>query len=142
VLSSDSLSYDFYSNGPKGRIKKTIKFQPELELGTNVYNLMFGDHVENANFIDDSTVSDNGDHKAVLRTVAEAVDFFFNINPTAIILIRGSSPARMRLYQMGIASAWQEIKERYDILGKCNNNWKPYKKGVNYEAFLVFKKIA
>jgi len=48
----------------------------------------------------------------------------------------------MRLYQMGIASAWQEIKERYDILGKCNNNWKPYKKGVNYEAFLVFKKIA
>ena len=103
---------------------------------------MFGDHVENANFIDDSTVSDNGDHKAVLRTVAEAVDFFFNINPTAIILIRGSSPARMRLYQMGIASAWQEIKERYDILGKCNNNWKPYKKGVNYEAFLVFNKIA
>jgi hypothetical protein len=77
---------------------------------------MFGDHTENANFIDDSTISN--------------------------ILIRGRSPARMRLYQMGIASAWEEINERYDILGKCNNNWIPFKKGVNYEAFLVFRKIA
>jgi hypothetical protein len=42
---------------------------------------------------------------------------FFNLNPRAIILIRGRSPAHMRLYQMGIASAWQEINERYDILG-------------------------
>jgi hypothetical protein len=139
---SDSLTYDFYSNGPKGRIKKRIKFQPERNLGRNVYNLMFGDYHEITNFIDDSAVSNNGDRKAVLRTVAQAVDVFVNLNPRAIIHIKGSSPARTRLYQIGIASAWREINERYDILGKNKNNWIPFKIGVNYEAFLVFNKIA
>ena len=139
---SDSLTYDFYSNGPKGRIKKRIKFQRDWNLGANVYNLMFGDYREITNFIDDSAISDNGDRKAVLRTVAQAVDVFVNLNPRAIIHIKGSSPARTRLYQMGIASAWREINERYDILGKSNNSWIPFKTGMNYEAFLVFTKIA
>ena len=138
----NGLEYEFYSDGPKGRVKKVIKLQREPGLGQNVYNLMFGDYNENANLVDDGAVSNNSDRRAVLRTVAEVVDVFINLNPKAIIHIRGRSASRIRLYQMGIASAWLEISERYDILGECNNRWIPFKKGVNYEAFIVFKKIA
>src|ERR1700748_2130699 len=121
VEGPDGLTYEFYSDGPKGRIRKMIKFQREPNYGPNVYNLMFGDYDEKTNFIDDSKVSNNKDRRAVLRTVAGVVELFINLNPKAIIHIRGQSASRIRLYQMGIASAWEEINERYDVLGKYNN---------------------
>jgi len=42
---------------------------------------------------------------------------------------------------MGIALTWSEIKERYEVWGKRANKWSPFEKGVNYEEFLVFRKI-
>ena len=138
----NDLTYGFYSIGPRGKIKKMVKFQPAPEFGANVYNLMFGDYDEMTDLIDDRVVSNNGDQKAVLRSVAKAVEIFVNLYPQAIILIQGWSASRTRLYQMGIASAWQEIRERYEILGKYDNRWIPFKRGINYEAFIVYKKMA
>ncbi|HEY4337984.1 MAG TPA: hypothetical protein VGM89_18870, partial [Puia sp.] len=115
--SSDELTYRFYSDGPKGRIRKAVSFQPARHLGRNAYNLLFGDYVESTGWIDDRVVSNNGDPRIILLVVAGIVDKFVNLYPQAIIFIKGSSASRTRLYQMGITSAWSEIREKYDIWG-------------------------
>jgi hypothetical protein len=131
VEAQDGLTHHFYSIGPKGRvIKKVVKFQHRPELGINMYNLMFGDYEADANRTDDSVVSDNGDHRMILRTVAEIVKEFVNSHPQAIILIRGLTASRSRLYQIGISSAWSEIKEQYNVWGRRAIKWSPFEKGV------------
>jgi hypothetical protein len=138
----DGLTYDFYSDGPKGRIRKAIKFQHWPEMGHNVYNLSFGDYDEATDRILDNTVSNNGDYRAILRSVADSVEKFVNSHPQAIILIKGLTASRSRLYQMGIAFAWSEITNRYEVWGRQANEWSPFEKGINYEEFLVFSKIS
>ncbi|WP_414711260.1 DUF6934 family protein [Puia sp.] len=139
---ADSRTYEFCSDGPNGRIRKAVRFQHRPGLGRNVYNLLFGDYDPGTGHIDDRVISNNGDAMAILRTVAEAVENFVNLNPQAIILILASSASRMRLYQMSIASALPEISAKYEVLGIKNGEDEPFKKGVNYEAFLVIKRFA
>jgi hypothetical protein len=142
VSKKDGRTYEFSSNGPKGLIQKAVRFQPVQEYGSNTFNLLLGDYDPETDQIDANVIGDNGDTKAVLRTVAEVVELFVNLNPWAIILIMSTSASRLRLYRMGIASTWEEISAKYDILGKKNDKVEPFKKGVNYEAFIVVKKIA
>lgn len=141
IEGKDCQTFDFYSNGPKGRIRKAINFQHRPELGANVYNLSLGDYDEGTNMFDDSVVSNNGDPRKILVSVGFAVDKFVNLHPRAIILIKGSTASRTRLYQMGIASSWLEIKVRYEVWGRRANKWSLFEKGINYEEFLVFKNI-
>jgi hypothetical protein len=72
----EDFVYLFYSEGPKGRIRKMVRFQRIPDFGRNVFNLAFGD--------------------------------------------------------------WDE---EFEIYGKNDRDWVPFKKGVNYKAFLIFKKI-
>jgi hypothetical protein len=136
----DSLQYKFDSEGPKGRITKAVRFQHIPELGREVYNLAFGDYDEATDRIDDKIVSHNGDRERILYTIADAVIDFFKQRPLGIILIRGTSKPRVRLYQIKIANFWTEIKTHYDVLGNYQGRWVPFEKGVNYEEFVVFKK--
>ena len=121
---------------------KAVQFQHIPELGKNAYNLAFGDFDKLTGNIDYTVVSNNGDYKVILGTVAIIADNFVNSHPHAIIYVKGLSASRQRLYQIGISSAWLEIRERYDIWGKQNNKWVSFEKGGNYEEFLVFKKIS
>ncbi|HEY4109725.1 DUF6934 family protein, partial [Puia sp.] len=139
---ADSRTYEFCSDGPNGRIRKAVRFQRARKLGPNAYNLLFGDYDPETDHIDDRAITNNGDHRIILRTVAEAIEKFVNSYPQAIILLRGSTASRSRLYQMGISSAWLEISSRYDVWGRRNADWSSFAKGVNYEEFLVFKKIS
>ena len=77
----------------------------------------------------------------MLKTVAIAVLDFVKDRPEAIIQVKGSSSSRTRLYQMKIASFWQEINREFDILGELDSDWVPFRKGVNYKRFLILKKI-
>lgn len=139
--SLDGLAYEFYSEGPKGRLRKAIWFRRVPKLGANVYNLAFGDYDALTDSIDDKVVSNNGDRDLVLQTVADAVVIFLERRPLAYVLIRGSSKSRIRLYQIGISFYWSEIKKRYEVLGKSEEIWQPFERGINYEEFVVFKKI-
>jgi uncharacterized protein DUF6934 len=65
---------------------------------------------------------------------------FLESRPNAIILIVGSTASRTRLYQMAISSHWQKTGQ-YEIYGEQGKDWEPFQKGVNYQRFLVFKKI-
>jgi len=107
--SEDDFVYWFYSEGPRGRILKTVQFQHVPEYGRNFFNLAFGDYDESTGRINDQVASNNGYHLKVLHTVAKVVLDFVNFWPKAIIQIKGSTSSRTRLYQMGISSFWFEI---------------------------------
>ena len=73
----NSLSFEFYSEGPKGRIKKVIQFNKLNVAGETIYNLGFGDFNSKTEKIDDLVVSNNKDRDKILATVASSVLTFF-----------------------------------------------------------------
>ncbi len=139
TVSNETLTYEFYSEGPNGNIKKIIKYTKlQLDENLNIFNLGFGDWVENG--IDDLAKSNNLDRLKVLATVASTIVHFTNLHAKAAVYAEGSTPARTRLYQMGITSFYEEINDIFDIFGLANEEWNLFKKGKNYAAFLVIRK--
>ena len=131
--------YEFFSEGPKGRIRKMIQFQ--LIVGINgLYNLAFGDWDEEEGIINDSAKSNNGDKQKILITIAQTVFNFMKTNPKATILAQGSTASRTRMYQMGVAAFWIEISEYYFVAGYINDQWENFTERRNYEAFLLMNK--
>lgn len=140
VKDDAEFRYEFYSEGPKGRIKKVVEFQQLQGMSDNFYNLYFGDFVESTGKIDSLSVSNNKDRSKILLTVAAIVHDFMQYQPKAIILVIGSTNVRTRLYQMSISFFWQEIGSLYVVYGKSNDEWGCFEKNVNYDGFLIFKK--
>jgi len=131
--------YEFFSNGPNGRIRKVIQFH-QISNAEEIYNLGFGDFNEQLGEIDDLSVSNNQDTQKVLATVAKAVVDFMLQHPKAIVVARGSTPSRTRLYQMGVSKFWSQIENNFEIKGFKENEWKPYERGENFDAFYIVKK--
>ncbi len=67
---SGFLDYEFFSEGPKGKIKKVIRY---TKIGDAVFNLAFGDLDEATGEISDTVVTNNNDSRKVLATVAATV---------------------------------------------------------------------
>ncbi|MEO6834151.1 MAG: hypothetical protein ABI378_15710 [Chitinophagaceae bacterium] len=55
-------TFEFLSEGSKGKIQKVIQFEP-MNID-NLYNLAFGDRNLKTGAIDDNAVSDNIDYQA------------------------------------------------------------------------------
>lgn len=134
------LDYEFQSEGPKGKIKKVVQYSPQNANGVTYFNLAFGDWNEKTGRLDDFAVSNNGDRERILATVAATVLEFTARFPDVMVHARGSTPARTRLYQMGIAANWSEVETLLLVYGFTNGRWQPFVKEVNYEAFLVIRK--
>lgn len=132
-------NYEFYSDGPKGRIKKGVRFSL-MNNEPMIYNLAFGDITEGTDLIDDAVVSNNNDRDMVLATVANTIFDFSNNYGNHYIFATGSTPARTRLYQMGITSLWNEISIDFAVLGFKDGSWQAFQSNINYEAFLVKRK--
>lgn len=64
--------YEFFSEGPKGKIQKIVQFQL-IDEKRQVFNLAFDDWDGINGTINDSTKSNNGDRQKVLATVAHTV---------------------------------------------------------------------
>ncbi|HWK05802.1 MAG TPA: hypothetical protein VNS58_19310 [Puia sp.] len=135
--SDDLYMYDFYSEGLRGRIKKTIIYS---RIEENLFNLGFGDWNEELKDLDDSSRSNNGDRDKVLATVAFTALDFTDKFPDARIFVEGSTSARTRLYQMGIGDNLLEINEKFEVKGFINDQWEVFQRGRNYEAFLIKRK--
>lgn len=129
--------YEFYSEGPRGRIKKVVLY---TEIGKNLFNLGFGDWNEERQELDDSSRSNNNDRDKVLATVAFTTLDFIGKHPNANIFVEGSTSARTRLYQMGISYNFLEINDTFEIKGFVKEDWEVFQNGRNYEAFLIIKK--
>jgi hypothetical protein len=137
VAHPSGMEFEFVSDGPNGSRTKKVQFRPRIENGVTSFNLAFGDWDEQKKRIDDLARTDNHDAKKVLATVAYIVLSFTEQSGEKTVFARGSTPARTRLYQMGIVAHYQEIENLLNIYGYKNNEWQLFKKGVNYEAFAV-----
>lgn len=133
------FTFEFLSEGRKGRIIKIIQFQ--LMNHPGLYNLSFGDRDPKSGVMDDSLITDNGDTEKVLSTVVAAVYAFADQHPEAWIYATGSTKVRTRLYRMGINKYFDIVETDFDIMGEYQNEWEWYEKGKNYEAFAVKRKI-
>ncbi len=132
---SQSLSFEFISEGPKGQIQKLVQFTL-IDL-RGYYNLAFGDKDLMTGEIDDTIVTDNGDTDKVLATVVAAVYSFCTLQPMAWIYATGSTPARTRLYRIGINKYFEAAMEHFDVFGETEEKWKRFIKNEKYKAFLV-----
>ncbi len=135
----DFTVFEFISEGPKGKIKKIIKFQDTNE--PNLYNLAFGDKNINTKEIDDIVVSNNGDSEKVLATVVSALYVFFDKYPNAFVYGTGSTIARTRLYRMGITRFYNEMIENFYLFGQINGNFYDFEIGKEYQGFLAQRKF-
>lgn len=135
-VGNESLTFEFDSVGPKGRIRKRVSFQTFHNEPT-VYNLGFGD-VDKDDNIDDQIISDNSDGRKVLTTVAYCTGVFFEKHPDAMVYIQGSTPSRTRLYRIGINNNYVHLSKDFKIRG-YHNGWQVFTPGIAYEAFLIEK---
>jgi hypothetical protein len=62
-------SYEFFSEGPRGKIRKVIAYQ-EIPGDELIFNLAFGD-INEMGEIDDLAISNNSDARKILITVAK-----------------------------------------------------------------------
>jgi hypothetical protein len=140
LKAGQSLStFEFLSEGKKGKIIKVIQFQPMNH--PDLYNLAFGDKKLKSGQIDDMSITDNSDSEKVLATVVAAVYAFTGQHPNAWIYATGSTQARTRLYKMGINKYFDIVQTDFDIMGQYQNEWEWYEKGKNYDAFAVQRKL-
>lgn len=140
LASSDRMmTFEFVSEGKKGLIHKLVKYQPTNLKG--LYNLAFGDKAPETGEIDDKVISNNGDSEKVLATVVATVYAFTDKYPDAWVYATGSTKARTRLYRMGISKFLDEVSSDFEILGELNDDWETFKTDVEYEGFLVRRKL-
>lgn len=132
----DSLEvFEFVSEGNKGSIPKLIKFSETALKG--FYNLAFGDKNLLTGEIDDKVVSNNGDSDKVLATIVSAVYAFTDKENEAWVYATGSTPARTRLYRIGITKYLEEVRQDFDVYGLLNGEWEYFEIDIDYTAFVV-----
>jgi len=140
ITSKSLLDYEFFSEGPNGKIKKVVRFEPANSGGITYFNLCFGDWKEKKQGLDDMVISNNQDRDKILATVALAVLDFTEHFSDVGVFAQGSTPARTRLYQLSIARHWKAIQTLLYVYGYINGSWEPFRKSVNYRAFLAYRK--
>lgn len=143
-----SENFEFYSHGEKKYLMGVNYSYIGIEAVTHkpVYNLGFGVLKINPETgleeIDDSIKNNNGDRDKILATVAFTALSFFNKHPDTIIYFEGSSPSRIRTYQMALNRHSETLKKDFLIRGYTEDDYLPeeFEKDKNYVAFLIEKK--
>jgi len=139
-VSEDKFKYEFFSEGPKGKIRKVIVFT-RINQENFSFNLAFGD-LDDKGVFNDLIASNNHDAEKVLATVARTVISFTNFYPQAFIYAEGSTASRTRRYQMGINKFWKEISLDFNVYGLIDENFEPFRAGKNYKGLAVKRKIS
>lgn len=130
--------YVFDSVGTKGIVRKIVKFD---RIGSNLFNVSLVDLDQQTGRVSDSVTTNNGDADRVLLTVASIILNFMEKHPGVTISIQGSDAKRTRWYQMSLARNWRLIAPRFKVLGYIHGDWEDFRKGVNYVAFSVEKRL-
>lgn len=140
LISDDDLTYfEFVSVGPKGHIQKLIEFQ--ITSTPNLYNLAFGDKDPLTDELDDLSITNNGDTEKVLGTVVKALYAFFVKHTDVMVYASGSTPARTRLYRIGLTKFYDEIQKDFYVYGQIGDSLYVFEKGKEYDGFLAQRKI-
>jgi hypothetical protein len=138
-ISNEFETYDFISTGIKGNISKRVTF--EFVEDPVIYNLAFGDLTEEG-AIDDYCISDNKDMTKILATIVAIGKLFLEKYPERIIIFRGSTIERTRLYPMAIGNNLDELLKMFCIYGVTEDgNVDFFAKNYEYVAFMAGKKL-
>ncbi len=137
----------FYSEGPKGRLRKLVGYFPIDDL-PNTYILSFGTLKINQHgeeYLDGDETSANGDRDKILATIAATAFSFTDKYPDRNIYFSGSNKIRTRLYPMAINHTYEELSERFFIFGDISDDpdiydFQNFVIGTNYTGFLVKKR--
>lgn len=126
-------AYWFYSEGPKGRIRKVVQFQKTAN--PNIYNLALGD--DDGTTINFTHISDNKDTKKVLASITDIVEDYTSRFTDRWILVTGDNIAKTRLYQIHTSNNVQEIIDAgYIVMGvKYGEPPEVFIRNKNYDAF-------
>ncbi len=136
-VDKNNLAFEFYSDGPRGNILKIIEYQ---HIKGKFYNLAFGDSIENSLDFDDFIRTNNHDVEKVLATVASTLYIFFEHHTGTIVIAEGSTHSRTRLYRRYLTSFLELIEQEFVLLGELNGKTERFKKGKDYQFFLISKK--
>ena len=150
TVRESNAAYRFHSKGPKGKIELRVYFQKaDLGEAPRLYNLAFGTWNADLQTIDDAVELRNGDMDKILATVVYSAFDFLTRNPSVYIFAQGSTAARTRKYQMGIARFLGDVPSGFEILGlvkdrapesgNASQNWEKFRIGTKYMAFLLYK---
>ena len=131
--------YEFYSAGPKGKVRKMVCIKCTDWHIVPIFNLGFGD-LKGKGKINDLVVTNNQDGRKVLSTVVAALLNFIEDRPGSWVHAKCSTPSRTRMYQMGINLVFDEIKNNLTVYGEIKGRWEKFSKGKNYESFLLKSK--
>ncbi len=136
----ETYYYEFFSEGPTGKIKKAVRYSLIETVPYATYNLAFGDWNNELQDINDLITTNNQDTSKVLATVADTIIDFTTDLPGVYIFVQGSTDSRTRLYQMGIATFWKEINLIFIVIAYYKGEWVSFETGKNFEAFLIKRK--
>ena len=136
-VTDDFAVFDFTSIGRNGAVPKRVVFT-ETEWG-NVYNLAFGD-IDTNGEIDDRSISDNGDRNKILATISKIIEDYTKKFPDRLIIFKGSTDERTRLYRMAVGLHLEELSAKFEIYTLIDENIIPFTKNMKINAFLVKKK--
>ncbi|SKC66197.1 DUF6934 family protein [Ohtaekwangia koreensis] len=136
------LDFEFSSTGPKGEVRKIVRFTKMkiADASIEVYNIGFGDYNKLEDKIDDLIVTDNKDSDKVMASVAAAVMTFTDHRPETLVFAQGSTAVRTRYYNMVIAYHYKDIKSSFDVWGHYQGEWEVFKQNKAYTAILAKRK--
>lgn len=133
LFDNSGQMFGFSSRGDKV-LDKIVLFAPtEIQ---DSYAVIIGD-LQNDGSIDMDGISGSGSTEFVLATVAKAIAFFLSDHPEAEVLIKGTTQARTRLYQMAIVRETRDIGGYFDIYGLTADGYEIFQQGRSYWSFTV-----
>lgn len=160
------LKFYFISTG-KRTLMKIIDFENVINWeGEELYNLGFGDYDFDTTGFNDSSHTDNNDGRKVFNTVLKAIQRFFDLYPSCMLMIQGSDSTlkfkkscqlickrncrhecrkfnqRIRIYRNYLKRHFSEFSCDFDFLGGYNRGFvrEPYAPGRNYDSIYISKK--
>jgi len=117
-----------------------VEYVPIVRLGKKYYNLEFGDYSPDKNRIDDLAVTDNGDMRRVLKTVATTLETFFEEFPDQVVHVDGSDSVRRAYYLKLIRDYYDLIPPYFKVQGHANNGLEMFKAGSQYDFIVVSRR--
>ncbi len=110
-----SMIFEFTSHGPKGSIKKIVKFSETNLKG--IFNIAFGDWNGSTGEIDDTSISNNGDSQLVLATVVSTVYTFTDNYPGSWVLRWEVQSREQGFTEWESINIYQKLKVIFIFLG-------------------------
>jgi hypothetical protein len=107
--------------------------------GRKYYNLEFGDLNAKTKRINDLAVTDNGDMRKVLKTVASTLEIFFDDFPNKFVHIDGSNSVRRAYYHKLIRDYYTFITPLFHVRGHTKGKLEDFRSGVEYDFIVVSK---